>query len=156
MLIKKKKFIMWIAKFKKCSHFIDELTFFYCNGFFVNFQSEVESWLYLVIPMGLVILFVFLLDFYIEAVASNHLQGPRTAVYGTYAIFISALLLGVTWNHPMVSWITTVTKDIITEDHVLSGGVIFSLMTFILGNFCFPQMSFPIIKKINFLKDLFT
>lgn len=96
-------------------------------------ESEVESWLYLVIPMGLVILFVFLLDFYIEAVASNHLQGPRTAVYGTYAIFISALLLGVTWNHPMVSWITTVTKDIITEDHVLSGGVIFSLMTFILA-----------------------
>lgn len=124
--------------------------------FFFNFQSEVESWLYLVIPMGLVILFVFLLDFYIEAVASNHLQGPRTAVYGTYAIFISALLLGVTWNHPMVSWITTVTKDIITEDHVLSGGVIFSLMTFILGNFCFPQMSFPINKKINFLRDLFT
>lgn len=85
--------------------------------------------------MGLVILFVFLLDFYIEAVAANHLQGPRTAVYGTYAIIISALMLGLTWNHPMVSWITTVTKDIITEDHVLSGGVIFSLMTFILGNY---------------------
>ncbi|XP_062597786.1 proton-coupled zinc antiporter SLC30A5-like isoform X2 [Saccostrea cucullata] len=96
-------------------------------------ESEVESWLYLVFPLGLVVLFVFLLDFYIEAVASNHLQGPRTAVYGTYAIFISALLLGVTWNHPMVSWITTVTKEIITEDHVLSGGVVFSLMTFILA-----------------------
>ncbi|XP_022333860.2 proton-coupled zinc antiporter SLC30A5-like isoform X1 [Crassostrea virginica] len=96
-------------------------------------ESEVESWWYLVIPMGLVILFVFLLDFYIEAVAANHLQGPRTAVYGTYAIIISALMLGLTWNHPMVSWITTVTKDIITEDHVLSGGVIFSLMTFILA-----------------------
>ena len=102
---------------------------------FSIFQSEVESWWYLVIPMGLVILFVFLLDFYIEAVAANHLQGPRTAVYGTYAIIISALMLGLTWNHPMVSWITTVTKDIITEDHVLSGGVIFSLMTFILGNY---------------------
>ncbi|XP_048738334.1 proton-coupled zinc antiporter SLC30A5-like isoform X2 [Ostrea edulis] len=96
-------------------------------------ESDVESWWYLVIPMGLVVLFVFLFDFYIEAVASNHLQGPQTAVYGTYAIFISALLLGVTWNHPMVSWITTVTKDIITEDHVLSGGVVFSLMTFILA-----------------------
>lgn len=156
MLIKKKNWLCKLQNFKNSVILLMNWLSSMIMGFFFNFQSEVESWLYLVIPMGLVILFVFLLDFYIEAVASNHLQGPRTAVYGTYAIFISALLLGVTWNHPMVSWITTVTKDIITEDHVLSGGVIFSLMTFILGNFCFPQMSFPIIKKINFLKDLFT
>lgn len=55
----------------------------------------------------------------------------------------------------MVLWIITVIKDIIIEDYVLLGGVIFSLMIFILGNFCFLQMFFFIIKMINFLKDFF-
>lgn len=101
----------------------------------LSFQSYIESWLYLLFPLTLVILFVFVVDFYIEAVTANHLQGPKTAVYGTYAIILSALFLGLTWNHPMMSRITTLHKlrDIVTEDHVLSGGVVLSLMTFMLG-----------------------
>ncbi|KAK3097668.1 hypothetical protein FSP39_011932 [Pinctada imbricata] len=98
-------------------------------------ESEVESWFYLIMPMTFVILFVFVIDFYIEAVAVNHLQAPKTALYGACAIFLSALFLGLTWNHPLTSKITTMhkLKEIITEDHVLSGGVIFSLMTYILA-----------------------
>jgi len=76
------------------------------------FQSYIESWLYLLFPLALVILFVFVVDFYIEAVVTNHLQPPKTAVYGTYAIFISALFLGLTWNHPMMAKITTMHKVI--------------------------------------------
>jgi len=98
------------------------------------FQSDVDSWIYLFFPLLLVILFVFVIDFYIEAVVINHLQPPKTAVYGAYAIFFSALFLALTWNHPLVSKITTI-KEIITEDHVLSGGVIFSLAVFLLGNY---------------------
>ena len=83
----------------------------------------------------MIILFVFVVDFYIEAVVTNHVQPPKTAVFGSYAIFVSALFLGLTWNHPMMASITTMSKlrEIITEDHVLSGGVIFSLMTLMLG-----------------------
>ena len=98
------------------------------------FQSDIDSWVYLFFPLLLVILFVFVIDFYIEAVVINHLQPPKTAVYGAYAIFFSALFLALTWNHPLVSKITTI-KEIITEDHVLSGGVIFSLAVFLLGNY---------------------
>ncbi|OWF54084.1 zinc transporter 5-like [Mizuhopecten yessoensis] len=99
-------------------------------------ESYIESWLYLLFPLTLVILFVFVVDFYIEAVVTNHLQPPKTAVYGTYAITISALFLGLTWNHPMMAQITTLHKlrDIVTEDHVLSGGVVLSLMTFLLAS----------------------
>ncbi|CAC5389353.1 SLC30A5_7 [Mytilus coruscus] len=71
-------------------------------------------------------------DFYIEAVVVNHLQPPKTAVYGAYAIFLSALFLALTWNHPLVSKITTI-KEIISNDHVLSGGVVFSLAVFMLA-----------------------
>lgn len=101
------------------------------------FQTEIESWLYLLFPLCLVIFFIFVVDFYIEAVVLNHLQPPKTAVCGTYAVAISALFLGMTWDHPLMAKITTMhkLKEIITEDHVLSGGVVFSLMTFLLGEF---------------------
>ncbi|XP_052101161.1 zinc transporter 5-like [Mytilus californianus] len=95
-------------------------------------ESDIDSWLYLLFPLFLVILFVLVIDFYIEAVVINHLQPPKTAVYGAYAIFLSALFLALTWNHPLVSKITTI-KEIISNDHVLSGGVVFSLAVFMLA-----------------------
>ncbi|XP_076103518.1 proton-coupled zinc antiporter SLC30A5-like isoform X2 [Mytilus galloprovincialis] len=95
-------------------------------------ESDIDSWLYLLFPLFLVILFVLVIDFYIEAVVINHLQPPKTAVYGAYAIFLSALFFALTWNHPLVSKITTF-KEIITNDHVLSGGVVFSLAVFMLA-----------------------
>lgn len=87
------------------------------------------------------ILFVLVIDFYIEAVVINHLQPPKTAVYGAYAIFLSALFFALTWNHPLVSKITTI-KEIITNDHVLSGGVVFSLAVFMLGKILFVMQLF--------------
>lgn len=78
---------------------------------------------------------MLIIDYYIEAVASNHLQSVKTAEFGTYAVFASALFLALTWNHPYTARMTTMNKlqEIITEDHVLSWGVIFSLMAFVLG-----------------------
>lgn len=78
---------------------------------------------------------MLLIDYYIEAVASNHLQPVKTAELGAYAVFGSALFLALTWNHPYTARMTTMHKlqEIITEDHVLSGGVIFSLLAFLLG-----------------------
>lgn len=95
-------------------------------------ETQVSSWLYLLFPITLIIMFLFIIDYYIEAVATNHLQASRTAELGTYAIFLSALFLSLTWNHPYTAKITTLhkMKDIITEDHVLSWGVVFSLAAF--------------------------
>ncbi|WAR00427.1 ZNT5-like protein [Mya arenaria] len=98
-------------------------------------ESPVSSWLYLLLPLALFTLFVLVIDYYIEAVAANHLQPVRTAEFGAYAIFGSALFLALTWNHPYTTRITTMHKlqEIITEDHVLSWGVIFSLGAFMLA-----------------------
>lgn len=123
------------------STFLQALILFPWN-LFISFtkESEVESWLYILFPLLLVILFVFVIDYYIEAVAVNHLQPPKTALYGACAIFSSALFLALTWNHPLVTKITRI-KEIITEDHVLSGGVVFSLGVFMLATkiLCLPS-----------------
>ena len=41
----------------------------------------------------------------------------------------------VTWTHPYMTRVTTMHKlnDIVTEDHVLSAGVIFTVCAFLLG-----------------------
>lgn len=98
-------------------------------------EMQVSSWLYLLFPIMLIVFFVFIVDYYIEAVSVNHLQPPKTAEFGAYAISISAFILAMVWNHPLTAQITTINKlkEIITEDHVLSYGVIFSLGSFMLA-----------------------
>ncbi|ESP05676.1 hypothetical protein LOTGIDRAFT_103228 [Lottia gigantea] len=98
-------------------------------------ETDIQSTVFLIFPLVLVILFVFLLDYYIEAVCINHLQPAKTALYGSIFMFISAVLLSLTWNHPYIAQITTMSKlrEIITEDHVLSGGVVFSVIIFLFG-----------------------
>lgn len=100
-------------------------------------QLEVQSWLNIIIPFVIVIMSVCIIDYYIEGVAVNHMQGSRVALYSTAAMFGGALLLSYTWNHPYMARVTTLHKleDVITEDHVLSGGVIFSVLVFVLGEF---------------------
>lgn len=107
------------------------------------------SWFALLLPLSLIVLFVFIIDYYIEAVASNHLQPTKTAEYGAYAIFGGALLLALTWNHPYTARLTSMNKfqDIITEDHVLSWGVVFSLGAFVLGKII--SKSFLILSLIK-------
>ncbi|GFS15345.1 zinc transporter 5 [Elysia marginata] len=106
-------------------------------AFFVFFstESEVQSWFYLLFPLTLVILFVGVFDFYIEGLAINHLQPIKTALLSPLAIFSTAIFLSMTWTHPYVTSVTSMHKlsEIITEDHVLSAGVIFSSFAFLLG-----------------------
>ena len=104
-----------------------------------HFTFQVSSWLHLLFPLMLIVFFIFIIDYYIEAVAVNHLQPTKTAEYGHYAVAVSAFLLALLWNHPMTAQITTINRlrEIITEDHVISYGVIFSLGSFMLGNVLF-------------------
>ncbi|XP_050401353.1 proton-coupled zinc antiporter SLC30A5 [Patella vulgata] len=98
-------------------------------------ETDIQSTTYLIFPFVLVILFVFILDYYIDAVSINHLNQSKTALYGSIIMFISAVFLSTTWNHPYVAHITTMhkLKEIITEDHVLSGGVVFSVIVFMFA-----------------------
>lgn len=102
---------------------------------YLTTEFEVQSWVNIIIPFIIVIFSVCIIDYYIENVASNHMHSSRLAMYSTAAIFGGALLLSYTWNHPYMARATTLhkLKDIITEDHALSGGVIFSVLIFVLA-----------------------
>ncbi|KAK7115619.1 proton-coupled zinc antiporter SLC30A5-like [Littorina saxatilis] len=102
---------------------------------YLTTELEVQSWLNVLIPLVIVILSVCVIDYYIENVAVNHLQASRVALYSTAAMFGGALLLSYTWNHPYMARASTLHKleDVITEDHVLSGGVFFSVLVLILA-----------------------
>ncbi|XP_076443611.1 proton-coupled zinc antiporter SLC30A5-like [Babylonia areolata] len=102
---------------------------------YLTTELEVQSWINVIIPFVTVIMSVCIIDYYIESVAVNHLQGPRVALYSAAAMFGGAVLLSYTWNHPYMARVSTLhkLKDVITEDHVLSWGVIFSVLVFILA-----------------------
>ena len=100
------------------------------------FQLEVQSWFSVITPLLIVVLSI-VIDYYIENVSANHMQPSSLALYSTAAMFCSALLLSYTWNHPYMARVSTLHKlpDVITEDHALSGGVLFSVLAFMLGKF---------------------
>lgn len=118
---------------------------------YISKENDVESIWYLLFPLFLVIFFTFIVDYYVTAIVTNHLQPVQTGAYGAYAIFFSALLLSVSWNHPYMASITTMNKlsEIITEDHILSAGVLFSLCAFLIATFILVSPSRG--SKVNFI-----
>lgn len=55
------------------------------------------------------------------------------------SIFAVGLVLSLVWNHPFIKAITTLAKykQLITEDHLLSGGVVFAIVLIFFGKrFC--------------------
>ena len=74
-------------------------------------------------------------DYYVEAVCVNRMEASRTARVGSHAALTAALLLSCLWNHPFVSNLTTTLNlgTLLAEEHVLSGGVIFSFVLFVSG-----------------------
>ncbi|KAH0627990.1 hypothetical protein JD844_008629 [Phrynosoma platyrhinos] len=102
-------------------------------------ESKVESWSSLVMPFITVILFVMVLDFYVESVCSIKMEVSKCARYGSFLIFISALLFGNFWTHPITDQLRAMSKPAHPEttEHVISGGVIVSAIFFILCMYCF-------------------
>ena len=54
---------------------------------------------------------------------------------GALLIFAVGVVLSLIWNHPFIEAITTLAeyKELITEDHLLSGGVVFSVVLIFFG-----------------------
>ena len=100
-------------------------------------QSMLESWFSLGVPMTLVTVGL-MADFYVEAVCTNRMEAARTARVGSHAALVGALLLSCLWNHPFVGHLTKTTnlRVLIAEEHILSGGVIFSFVLFVSGKHC--------------------
>ncbi|XP_016808707.1 proton-coupled zinc antiporter SLC30A5 isoform X4 [Pan troglodytes] len=97
----------------------------------VTTESKVESWFSLIMPFATVIFFVMILDFYVDSICSVKMEVSKCARYGSFPIFISALLFGNFWTHPITDQLRAMNKAAHQEstEHVLSGGVV--LFTFV-------------------------
>ncbi|XP_063580204.1 proton-coupled zinc antiporter SLC30A5 isoform X7 [Pongo abelii] len=101
----------------------------------VTTESKVESWFSLIMPFATVIFFVMILDFYVDSICSVKMEVSKCARYGSFPIFISALLFGNFWTHPITDQLRAMNKAAHQEstEHVLSGGVVVSAIFFILS-----------------------
>lgn len=98
-------------------------------------ESKVESWSSLLLPFGMIIFCVLILEFYVEAMCSAKMEAPRVAWYGSGALFLSALILANFWTHPLSDQLHPLGKTTTqSTEHVLSGGVIVSATFFILAS----------------------
>ncbi|EPY80897.1 hypothetical protein CB1_000781004 [Camelus ferus] len=63
------------------------------------------------------------------------MEVSKCARYGSFPIFISALLFGNFWTHPITDQLRAMNKAAHQEstEHVLSGGVVVSAVFFILS-----------------------
>ena len=95
---------------------------------------KVDSWFSLIMPFTTVIFFVMILDFYVESICSVKMEVSKCARYGSFPVFISALLFGNFWTHPITDQLRAVSRAAHQEstEHVLSGGVVVSAVFFIL------------------------
>ncbi|XP_012871276.1 PREDICTED: zinc transporter 5 [Dipodomys ordii] len=101
----------------------------------VTTESKVESWFSLIMPFITVIFFVMILDFYVDSICLVKIEVSKYACYGSFPIFISALLFGNFWTHPITDQLRAINKPAHEEstEHVLSGGVVVSAVFFILS-----------------------
>uniref|UniRef100_A0A673ANZ6 Zinc transporter n=1 Tax=Sphaeramia orbicularis TaxID=375764 RepID=A0A673ANZ6_9TELE len=99
-------------------------------------DSKVESWSSLILPFGMIIFSVMILEFYVEAVCSAKMETPRCARYGAIALFLSALMLANFWTHPLTDQLRSMSKppQQVSTEHVLSGGVLVSATFFIMSS----------------------
>ncbi|KAG7251238.1 hypothetical protein CRUP_027552, partial [Coryphaenoides rupestris] len=101
----------------------------------VSSASKVESWSALILPFGMIVFSVMILEFYVEAVCTAKMEAPRCARYGTVALFVSALLLAHFWTHPLTDQLLSVGQPAGRgTEHVLSGGVVVSAVFFIMAS----------------------
>uniref|UniRef100_A0A672JM13 Zinc transporter n=1 Tax=Salarias fasciatus TaxID=181472 RepID=A0A672JM13_SALFA len=99
-------------------------------------KSKVESWSSLILPFGMIIFSVMILEFYVEAVCNAKMETPRCARYGAVSLFLSGLLLANFWTHPLTDQLRSMSKppQQLSTEHVLSGGVLVSAVFFIMSS----------------------
>lgn len=101
-------------------------------------------------PFLSVIFFVIILDFYVESMCFVKMEASKCARYGSFLIFISALIFGNFWTHPITNQLRAMNKPTHQEttEHVISGGVVVSAIFFILCKYdCFLKKKSEILFK---------
>ena len=95
-----------------------------------------HSWFYYLIPVLIMALFVFVIDFYVEAYVTQKTDQAYMAKYGAMFVFSCSIGLSFIWNHPHVVKVTVMDKikTVIEQEHALSWGVILAYILYVLGN----------------------
>ncbi|XP_022104644.1 zinc transporter 5-like [Acanthaster planci] len=107
-------------------------------------DSQVLSWWSLLAPLAVIVLVVFIVDYYVESVCTNRLDIFKTSRLGAYALFTSALLLAYLWSgEGAASAVLGQMGQGEAVEHGLSGGVVFSTLLFMLAT---RVLGFPIPK----------
>lgn len=108
-------------------------------AFFISItrESAVVSWPAMLIPLLIVVLFVFVVDYYVDAICMTRLEVLHTARFGSMATFTVAVILSFFWDHPFIGHVTNmrVLRVIVVEDHLLSGGAVFSFVLFMFATY---------------------
>ena len=94
-----------------------------------SFFGSISS---LILPVLLISVFLFILDFYVEQMAIVKLDRIRTFRYGTFTMIFSALILSLLWvkTATVVNSGAWFGRMIQVEEHELSGGVVFAVVMF--------------------------
>lgn len=102
----------------------------------VTTESKVESWSSLILPFGMIIFSVMILEFYVESICITKMEAPRCARYGAIFLFLSSVLLANFWTHPLTDQLRSMSKPSQqgSTEHVLSGGVLVSAIFFIMAD----------------------
>lgn len=106
-------------------------------AFFLRIIQEgtIQSWFTLFVLMCVISVFVFVLDYYVVSISTQKLDVGRSAQCATVGVFVSAFLFALIWNHPYVTAVSMTSKaqDVIADEHLLSGGVVFSCVMFLFA-----------------------
>ncbi|CAF1119640.1 unnamed protein product [Rotaria sp. Silwood1] len=107
------------------------------STFQTTVSTSITSSLYdnissLIIPIFLITIFLFILDFYVEQLAIIKLDRIRTFRYGTLTMIFSALIVSFIWVKTVRITSNNIWfgRIIQVEEHELSGGVIFAVVMF--------------------------
>lgn len=86
----------------------------------------------LIIPLVLISVFLFVLDFYVEQVSMVKLDRVRTCQYGTFTLIFGALFASLIWGKSTPSFDdkTIWFNSNNAQEHELSGGVVFAVVMF--------------------------
>nr|CAD7404084.1 unnamed protein product [Timema poppensis] len=82
-----------------------------------------------ILPLSAVAIFIYVINFYVDAACIQRLELPRVARIGSVSLFLWALLAALLWGWPYSEELV----GKVTRDHTLSGGGLLSCILFILA-----------------------
>nr|CAD7256589.1 unnamed protein product [Timema shepardi] len=82
-----------------------------------------------ILPLSAVAIFIYVINFYVDAACIQRLELPRVARIGSVSLFLWALMAALLWGWPYSEELV----GKVTRDHTLSGGGLLSCILFILA-----------------------